>query len=297
MACKDMKGADGGVHVALSMGDEKKQSAAATGAAPSWDDGGEGLLFTQSQTPTALTVELFAEGKKPELIGSVEVPVKDKGQPDAVWDDDAWHELAPAVKGKKDKGSGKAAAVGQIHLLLHWERPGNAQNDDDGGGGPAEKVSEGAGGGDDKSVPKLEDGSPDFEAMTPQQLKDECKRAGLSPDGLKEELVRRLHTAALVAEAEGGGDDADDLADLEALEDLEEGDPPQPSSSGGGRSNEKEGETTEGAIKAQMTLATTVPESVVARNALEADFIAEMAAKMGIDPSRIKVTAIVEDED
>ena len=58
--CKGLKGADGGVHVALAMDDEKKKSAAVAdgGAAPSWDGGGEGLLFTQSQAPTAVPSSL-----------------------------------------------------------------------------------------------------------------------------------------------------------------------------------------------------------------------------------------------
>ena len=136
--------------------------------------------------------------------------------------------------------------------------------------------------------------SDDYESMTPQRRKEECRRAGLSPDGLKEELVRRLReaqqTAALgdEADADKGSGDQDDTQDHEAVTRdgtaAEEGDPPVAASA------------TEGSIAAQMELDTAIPESEVARGALKADFIRDLAERLGVDPSRINVTAIEEAE-
>jgi hypothetical protein len=52
------------------------------------------------------------------------------------------------------------------------------------GGGPQGA----AGGGEDEAV----DRAAAYEAMRPPQLKDECRRKGLSPQGLRDELIARL---------------------------------------------------------------------------------------------------------
>lgn len=135
-----------------------------------------------------------------------------------------------------------------------------------------------------------EDGAPDaYESMTPQQLKEECRRAGLSPDGLKEELVRRLREAAQaesLAEDQAGADEPtgaqNNESDAHGRSAAEEGDPPEVEAA------------PEGTVAGQMELDMTLPESEVARGALKADFIRDLAERLGVDPSRIKVTAVEE---
>jgi hypothetical protein len=331
--CKGLAaGAGAAVYVRLTMADEKKQSSSVAdgGAAPRWPDKGEKLLFTQSAAPSSLVVEVVEEAKgkgkgkgEEATVGSAEIALanKGKGSPGAAWDEDQWYDLQSSAAAKQASGKGKQKkdsqdkAVGQVHLILHWsgataqEGGGSAQEKEGGGGSGAKSSASGSGSGANGNA------SADYESMTPQQLKDECRRAGLSPDGLKEELVRRLQAAAQAATLDsaggepGAGQGRQDAGAEEEEEehrgddDAEEGDPPAGTGvgvgagDGAGAAASSAAPSVDGAIKAEMSLDMTLPESEVGRNALEADFIREMAAKMGIDPSRIKITAIEQEEE
>ena len=101
---------------------------------------------------------------------------------------------------------------------------------------------------------------PDYESMRPQELKEECRRVGLSPEGLKEELVRRLRAAARPPGAVADGTVAD-------------------------------GTVAEG-VQAELTLDMVAPDTEAERQALEAAIVRDLAARMGVDPKRINVTGI-----
>eukprot|EP01043_Picozoa_sp_COSAG02_P021589 COSAG02_NODE_1100_length_14582_cov_130.690672_9_plen_231_part_00 len=135
-----------------------------------------------------------------------------------------------------------------------------------------------------------------YESMTPQQLKEECRRAGLSPDGLKEELVRRLREATQAAAS------AEEKADVDKPMETQSGGQNDEGKTARGEMTAEEGdppETEEGAerpVPAEIHLDATVPESEVALGALKADFIRDLAERLGVDPSRIKITAVEEAE-
>ena len=111
---------------------------------------------------------------------------------------------------------------------------------------PCEPQQEGAAGAE---------AEPDYESMRPQELKEECRRVGLSPEGLKEELVRRLRAAARPPGA---------VADGTAAE----------------------------GVQAELTLDMVAPDTEAERQTLEAAIVRDLAARMGVDPKRINVTGI-----
>ena len=106
---------------------------------------------------------------------------------------------------------------------------------------------------------------PDYESMRPQELKEECRRVGLSPEGLKEELVRRLRAAARPPGAVADGTVADGTV--------------------------ADGTVAEG-VQAELTLDMVAPDTEAERQALEAAIVRDLAARMGVDPKRINVTGI-----
>ena len=53
-------------------------------------------------------------------------------------------------------------------------------------------------------------------------------------------------------------------------------------------------ESVERPVSAEIQLDTPVPASEVALGAMKADFIRDLAERVGVDPSRIKITAVEE---
>ena len=170
----------------------------------------------------------------------------------------------------------------------------------------------------------------DFDSMRPFQLKDECRKRDLDPEGLRDELVERL----LDYEAGKGGGGQPELelpsssemkemrvSELTQLakdagisqgriDDAADSDTPKPAiiellmqeqrdrgAQGGGGSGD-EGDYSEearqsasdGTVSGSITLETELPKSAVKRREFEESIIRDLAAKMGVDPSRIRIT-------
>ena len=125
---------------------------------------------------------------------------------------------------------------------------------------------------------------------------DSCK--ALKPSARK----KRARAAGATEQELEEADDAEDpnAAFIELIlsyEDARSGDDEEPSSAPPSEIQLPPVSTGKESVPAELILDCRLPETDVGRQALESEIIADLARQMGVDPKRIKITALEEQAD
>ena len=181
-----------------------------------------------------------------------------------------------------------------VALILSHEQPGDSGKGTAGdeGGGQSDQSANASGSNahspdGEKTQGRSEEPdreTKDYEGMRPFQLKDECGKKGLSKEGNKEELMQRLkdHDA-------GTGDQRNER----------QGDPDSPPTAAEerlradhrGGADKPEYAPSEGSVSGSITLEAELPTAAKQASFKQA-IIRDLAGKMGVDESRIRITSL-----
>ena len=250
----------------------------------------EGVTLALASAPESLDVKVWdkADGSGgDELIGNHTKDLRSErdDKKRRLGESDSWSQSAQWLDLKDAKGK----PAGRVQVSLEWRSTKPAGADDD-----RDRLRRGSADRRDEDEDEEEDGrgargadreesQKDYESMRPFQLKDECAKRGLSRDGGREELIQRLQDD----DADGDGADAGGRGERERER---AGEPPAEDWEEDERGG-VEYVPTEGAVSGSITLEAELP-AAAKRAAFSQSIVKDLAEKMGVDPSRIRITSL-----